>query len=406
MPSEKIRRLIALATSYRDLAVATLILSVTTFTMGAMQTVLPLYAQSLGATVQQWGLIAAMWGVAMAFGEPFWGWFHDRLDPILPLVFRTLSGTAVFLVMMLVPAAWPLFLLNLALGFSDAASWPASRSIISRAVAPARTALAMAILWTGVRIGLSLGSLAAGQVANAFGYRSALLMSAILSLGAIFLIIPRFGWPRLRLSRLRAAWPTRTSKLEISRYRPFIVLGGITILSSLGWGSMTFLPFFVTSSLGGNVADVGMLFNVSGLAIAALLVAMGGLGDKLGRKKMVVAGLALYAAGIGSIGFARSLAQALAFMLLGSVGQAACRPSIEAMVSGASLPEERGSIMGLYGTCEDMGGILGPAVGSVMWGLGGAQATFMACGCLIGAGSLLALFAIRPQLQNATVALP
>lgn len=187
-----------LTSSSGDLVIATLVLSLTTFTMGAMQTILTLYAESLGATVEQWGLIAAMWGLSMAVGEPFWGWVHDHVDRIAPLIFRAINGTLIFLFLVLVPVVWPLFLLNLWRGFSDAAPWPASRSMVSKVVSSAHTALARAILWAGARLGLSLGALASGQVANVFGYKYALLLSALVSSAAVLLIVPRFGWPRFR----------------------------------------------------------------------------------------------------------------------------------------------------------------------------------------------------------------
>jgi MFS family permease len=411
------RRLHALTSGNRDLLVATLTLSATTFTVGAMQTVLPLYAASLGATVQEWGLIAAMWGVAMAVGEPFWGRFHDRVDRVRPLIFRAVSSTAIFLVLVFVPVAWPLYLLNLWRGFTDAAPWPASRSLASRAVSAGRTAWAMAVLWTGARLGSALGAFSSGQVAAALGDRYALLLSAFVSLAAIAFVVPRFGWSQPAGTGQVAAsggavagsvaQVTAGRGLALTRYRPLVVLGIITILSSVGWGALTFLPFLVTESLGGTVADVGLVFTVSSLATMALMIPMGSAGDRMGKKRMVVVGLAVYALATGGIGFAASYLQVIALMILGGAGQAASRPSIEALVSASSRPEERGSVMGVYGTCEDVGAIVGPALGSLVWGIGGPSATYLLFGCLIGAGSIVALFGLHGRgAAHSTAGMP
>jgi MFS transporter, DHA1 family, multidrug resistance protein len=399
-----------MASGHPDLIVATLALAISTFTVGSMQTILPLYAASLGATVEQWGLIAAMWGVAMAVGEPFWGWVHDRAGYALPVAFRAIGAALAFVALAVVPWVWPLYLLNLWRGFTDAAPWPASRSLASRSVSAGRTALAMATLWTGARLGSAIGAFTSGQIASAAGYQPTLIVSAAVSLLAILLIAPRLRSPgrdrparsvrdvtpsltglRMPRPRLAASW---------SRYRPLAVLGTITVLSSLGWGALTFLPFLVTSSLGGTVADVGLLFTIPSLVITALMIPMGSVGDRVSKKVMVVVGVAVYAVAMAGIGFAGSFVWVMALMILGGVGQAASRPSIEALVSASSSPEERGSVMGIYGTCEDLGGILGPVLGSLMWGAGGPAGTYLVFGCLIGVGSLVAAAALPARAAS------
>ena len=49
------QRLRGLLSGNLDLAAAALVLSVTTITIGAAEVFLPLYAESLGASEQQWG---------------------------------------------------------------------------------------------------------------------------------------------------------------------------------------------------------------------------------------------------------------------------------------------------------------------------------------------------------------
>jgi MFS family permease len=407
-PTLNVNRLRHLASSHRDLIIVTAALGLTTFTMGGMQPVLPLYAQSLGASVEQWGIIAAMWGVAMAIGEPFWGWIHDHVDRIAPLFFRVISGSLVFLAISLLPVLWPLALLNWWRGFSDAASWPTSRSLVSRSVSPSRMALAMGFLGTGARLGGALGAFVAGQVAYTYGYRPALLLSAFVSLSAGALILPRFGWPRLRRPRPASASPPPPTGPASSAqgkigftfqlYRPFFTLAGITVLFSVGWfGALTFLPFVVTSSLGRTVAELGILYNLSSIATAILTIPMAGLGDRVGRRRMVIGGLAIIALSLAGLAFARSLAQLAALLVLGALGQAAARPSMDALVSEASSSTARGRMMGLYGACEDMGAILGPMLGSLTWGLGGATATFLVSSCIAACGSVAAVLQIQDR---------
>jgi MFS family permease len=395
----------------RDLVIVTAVLGVTTFTMGAMHPVLPLYAQSLGASVEQWGLVAAMWGVAMAIGEPFWGWVHDHVDRIAPLFFRVVSGSLVFLALLLPSVFWPLFLLNAWRGFSDAAPWPTSRSLVSRAVSPTHLALAMGFLMTGARLGSAFGAFVGGEVANVYGFKPVFVLAALGSLSAGLLIIPRFGWPRLHRPHGDTSNPSQSPEPSIAlgdrtgaalrQRRAFLTLAGITVLVSVGWfGGLTFLPFVVTSNLGGDVADLGLLFNLSSLVTAVLTIPLGGAGDRIGRRRMVIGGLAVVAVALMAIAFSRSFAQLAIAIVLGAIGQAALRPSLDALVSDASSSAARGRMMGLYGACEDMGGILGPMLGSLTWRLGGASTTFLVSSSIAGIGCLTAIAAIREPVKR------
>lgn len=399
-------------TPHRDLILITALLSLTTFTMGAMQPVLPLYAQSMGASVEQWGLIAAMWAVAMAIGEPFWGWVHDHVDRIAPFYFRVINSSLVFLALTLSPVFWPLYLLNFWRGFSDAAAWPTSRSLVSGAANPARLGLAMGVLATGARLGSALGALVGGQVAHAYGFKHALMLSAVVSLAAGFLILPRYGRPRLARSRAAAGnspaprvahTPLKSRAGQaLKLHQPFLVLASITALSSVGWfGAMSYLPFVVTSSLGGNVANVGVILNLSSAVTGVFTIPMGGLGDKLGKRRMVIGGLILTSLSLAGVALADSYALLAACVSIGAIGQAAVRPALDALVSGAASSTVRGRLMGFYGMCEDMGGVMGPLLGSLTWALGGATMAYLSYSLIAGVGSITAIAVIRDrQAQN------
>lgn len=151
------------------------------------------------------------------------------------------------------------------------------------------------------------------------------------------------------------------------------------------------------------MADAGVLFNISGVVTAALMIPMGRLSDKLGRKKMVVVGLAVYGCSLAAIAFAHSYRMLMAPMVIGAVGQAASRPSMDALVTEASSLAERERMMGVYDTCEDMSGILGPLLGGLAWKLGGAVATFVSCGPLVVLGSIIALAAVEEKNKQGMV---
>jgi MFS family permease len=160
---------------------------------------------------------------------------------------------------------------------------------------------------------------------------------------------------------------------------------------------MSFLPFVVTSSLGGNVAAVGIVLNLASAMTALFNIPMGGLGDAVGRRRMVIGGLILSTGSLAGVAFVGSYAQLAALVSIGAIGQAAIRPSMDALVSEVAPTAARGRLMGLYGMCEDTGGILGPVLGSVTWRWGGPTAAFLTYSTLAGAGSITALTLIKDR---------
>ena len=115
---------------------------------------------------------------------------------------------------------------------------------------------------------------------------------------------------------------------------------------------------------------------------------------------MVIGGLAVVAMALMAIAFSRSFAQLAVALVLGAIGQAALRPSLDALVSAASSSAARGRMMGIYGACEDIGGILGPMLGSLTWRLGGASTTFLVSSSIAGIGCLTAFATIRDRVKG------
>lgn len=112
------------------------------------------------------------------------------------------------------------------------------------------------------------------------------------------------------------------------------------------------------------------------LATTTLLVGAGRLGDLMGRRRVLVAGVALFGAASGLCALAPSWPMLLVARAVQGVGAAAMLALTMAMV-GASLPKARsGQAMGMLGTMSAMGTALGPSLGGVLIDTFGWQAVF------------------------------
>lgn len=99
------------------------------------------------------------------------------------------------------------------------------------------------------------------------------------------------------------------------------------------------------------------------LPYGSILPITGKLGDQFGRKKMYMAGLAIFTFATLLVGLAWNSTALIAFRILQGTGAGLLFPNSMAIVSEAFPPQERGQALGLWGALAAAGGALGPTIG-------------------------------------------
>jgi len=113
------------------------------------------------------------------------------------------------------------------------------------------------------------------------------------------------------------------------------------------------------------------------LAITSLIVGAGRLGDLFGRRRVLLAGVAVFTAASLACGLAGSLGALVAARALQGLGAAAMLALAVALV-GETIPKERtGRAMGLLGTMSAIGTTLGPSLGGVLMTAFGWRTLFL-----------------------------
>lgn len=147
------------------------------------------------------------------------------------------------------------------------------------------------------------------------------------------------------------------------------------------------------SSLGTSIANVGLptlaeAFSASFqavqwvvlaylLSITALIVSVGRLGDLMGRRRLLLIGIALFTVASLLCALAPNLWLLVAARALQGVGAATMMALTMALVSGAVPKEKMGSAMGVLGTMSAIGTSLGPTLGGVLIAQVGWQGIFL-----------------------------
>lgn len=102
------------------------------------------------------------------------------------------------------------------------------------------------------------------------------------------------------------------------------------------------------------------------LVFAALLFTWGVLGDRYGRKRVLVIGLIVFAAASAACAFALSPQALIGFRALMGVGGAAVLPTTLAIITVVFPPHERGKAIGMWAGAVGAAVALGPVLGGAL----------------------------------------
>lgn len=113
------------------------------------------------------------------------------------------------------------------------------------------------------------------------------------------------------------------------------------------------------------------------LAITAVILSAGRLGDRFGRRRLLLTGLLLFTLASGLCGIATRLEWLIGARILQGFGAAIMMAMALAMVGDTVAPERTGRVMGLLGTMSAVGTAMGPSLGGALLGLWGWRALFI-----------------------------
>jgi EmrB/QacA subfamily drug resistance transporter len=157
-------------------------------------------------------------------------------------------------------------------------------------------------------------------------------------------------------------------------------------------------------SLQGGAADLQWIVNAYLLPLSALLLLGGALGDRFGRRGILIFGVALFGIGSAGCAIAPGVPSLLAARAVQGIGAALLLPNSLAILGSAFSGEARGRAVGTWSASSAAAAALGPVLGGWLIDAAGWRAIFLInLPLAFGAISLAALF-VRQQDREANSA--
>jgi EmrB/QacA subfamily drug resistance transporter len=122
----------------------------------------------------------------------------------------------------------------------------------------------------------------------------------------------------------------------------------------------------IRTDLGASLESLEWTVNAYGLTYAVLMMTGSALGDRLGRRRVLVAGLAAFTSASAACALAPSIGWLIAARAVQGVGGALVMPVAVALVSAAFAPEQRARAMGIFVALLGLGVVGGPVVGGAV----------------------------------------
>lgn len=279
---------------------------------------------------------------------------------------------------------------------------PVANALVTRLYSD-RKGWALGITGIGASMGFTFGPALTGLLSKTLGWTWQEICAAVALLGvlsaaaALSLIgdLPPLDDTETQAGREASSGETGVGPpvaLLAAMLAPVVLAAGLREVST--WSVKDLSDFYLTKAFAGRVETAWYLFLLflPGIVIQPLA---GAVSDRVGRRALATAALALHAFGTVLIGLVPQHLLFLSFLVLG-VGQAASVPTIEAIVADHTTARNRGVVFGFLVTAGLGMGALGPLLtGLLVDGLGKTLFAYrlslflLFCATMLGAVVLL-----------------
>jgi len=325
-----------------------------------------LYARSLGISVSEWGRLSTFFALGLISFEALWGNVSDNIDRIRLLTVAMLCMALViplYAAKRVVPFFW---VLQFLMGSFMVMVGPTTRALIADHSPTNQIGFNMSLWSTCVAVGGILGPLAGGYIASSWGYSMIFYASTLVLLIGVLLLGFTGRWLKEDARPKRGHNYLREIK-EVFTVPGILYTFAQALLIFIGVSCIrSFLPIYISEYFALDEVAVGALITVgSGVQLVATPI-VGSLSDRLGAEKVLIMILGISC----TLFLLMPLAVTPIHVKLLTIGLITSNvsQSVSLIMASKVAPRNKlGATMGIYGSFEDLGLIIGPLLFGFIW---------------------------------------
>jgi MFS family permease len=301
---------------------------------------LPLHLKDLGASERTIGYVMGTAGFAGLCVLPCLGPLLDRVGRRGFVTAGALAMALASYAYILVPGTGPLvYGLRVVQGVSFTAAFVTASTLAVELAPAGRRGEALGIFGISTLTTHAIAPALGEVVARRWGFPALFAVAGTLGVLAAGLT--------LRIEAGAGSRPVRTGAAHRLPRSAALWLGAATMIAcGMGFGAvLTFVPTFVHAI---GLERVAPFFVSYTAAAVGVRIGLGGLSDRVGRRRVLLPSTALLAASVLALGFVRSMPALVAIGILFGAGQGMVYPTANALMVDLSHPGNLGRVQTLF----------------------------------------------------------
>jgi MFS family permease len=369
--------------SFRDVWLITIGHSLTHWYPATFYLLLPLIGRELGLSYSEIGLVMTSQYIAGALSNIPGGALVDTVGKKGLLMAVSLFWIGVpYLLMGFTHSYWMLLACVALVGIGNNLWHPTAIPTLANRY-PARKGLVLSLHGMGGNVGDALAPLAIGALLAILSWREVVVLNIVPGIVMALLILGYLGTLKLASKHEADAHDGQTLREYVAGLRALAKNRNLVLLSTSSAfrsmtqnGLLTFLPVYLAYELGYSPFWVGAcMFVLQAAGFAASPIA-GHLSDRMGRRRIMMASMAMTALILVFMAVAgRSIAFVALIAVLGFFLYA-IRPVLQAWLLDATPKKMGGTSIGVLFATQAAGSAVGPLLGGVLADRFGLMATF------------------------------
>lgn len=362
---------------------------------------LSLYVEALGSSYGfSIEFLAAMvfssQAITMMVSAPIWGTIADMFGRKIMMGRAFFGGSIIVLLMAFVSNAEQLVLLRAIQGLITG-TVAAANAMVAAIVPKEHNGYAMGVLQTGTWTGIAIGPILGGFMADWIGFRAAFIITAVLLFAGGCLIVwgveENFTRPPKRKMSIAKSWWGIVSKPGV------FSIYSVRFMAFLSRSIFVpFAPLYIAllASSSENISTLtGIMIGIGSAAGTVSALYLGGLGDRVGHKKILTICTAVAAISIFPQAFVTTVWQLIVLQIFTGAAFGGIMPAISALLNEFTEQADVGAAFGFDNAITSAARACGPLLGGIIVAMFGLRIFVFSMGVLLAIALVMVIFLIQ-----------